>query len=137
MIETSLASTARSVIVALYHPPQDSFPNVTNDCSERQRGSADFAWNRPLARAWYGDTPEFRTVSDADYARPRGDGGGLHAGSGGPEHRLGPLASAGRRDRRPFRSAHYDDGGRGDLRRRPGHHGCGPRRAGADRLRRL
>ena len=40
-------------------------------------------------------------------------------------------------DRRPLRSAHHDDGGRGDLRRWPGHHGCGPRRARADHLRRV
>ena len=40
-------------------------------------------------------------------------------------------------DRRPLRSPHHDDGGRGDLRRWPGHHGCRPRRTRADHLRRL
>ena len=103
---------------------------------ERQPSSADLDWNRPVAHPRHGDAPEFRTVSDASHARSRGDGGRFHAGSGGPEHCLGPLASAGRRDRRPLRSAHHDDGGRGDLRRWPGHHGCGPRRARADHLRR-
>ena len=91
----------------------------------------------PVAHPRHGDAPEFRTVSDASHARSRDHGGRFHAGSGGPEHCLGPLASAGRRDRRPLRSAHHDDGGRGDLRRWPRHHGCGPRRARADHLRRV
>ena len=68
--------------------------------------------------------------------RSRADRGRFHPRRRGPEHRLGPVAGAGRRDRRPFRIARHDDGRRGDLCRRAGGDGRRPGRAGADRLRR-
>ena len=84
----------------------------------------------------HGDSPELRSIPDAGHPRSRGDGGGFHARRRCAEHRLGAVAGADRRHRRPLWAARHDDGRCRDLRLRAGRHGRFRRHHGTARLRR-
>src|SRR6516165_4098645 len=90
--------------------------------------SADPDRRRAAAECRHGFAAKSRPVPDAPDPRSGPDCGGFHAHDRDPEHRLGNVASAGRRDRGPLRAAHHAGGGDRNLYRRTrGDGSCGGR----------
>src|SRR5262245_19337704 len=73
--------------------------------------SADPDRRRAATECRHGFAAKSRPVPDAPDPRSGPDCGGFHAHDRDPEHRLGNVASAGRRDRGPLRAAHHTGGG--------------------------
>src|SRR5262249_8507681 len=73
---------------------------------------------RAAAECRHGFAAKSRPVPDAPDPRSGPDCGRFHAHHRDPEHRLGDVASAGRRDRGPLRAAHHAGGGGRNLYRR-------------------